>query len=59
MEINPDTTINSSNYNKKQFWSYKRLKSLRNNKTKKNIKKQQHKLFHIINDKVITDRNLI
>jgi DNA topoisomerase-1 len=59
MEINPDTTINSSNYNKKQFWSYKRLKSLRNNKTKKNIEKKQHKLFHIINDKVVTDINLI
>ena len=59
METRPDTTINSSKYNKKQFWSYKRLKSLGNNKTKKNIEKKQHKLFHIINDKVVTDINLI
>ena len=56
-------STNSANYNKRQFWSYKRLKSLVNYKTKKNEglkgKKDKSKSFHIINNKVVTDKNLI
>ena len=49
--------INNSNYNKRQFWSYKRLKSLTNkNKTHKN---KTHKSFHIINNKVVINKKLI
>jgi len=58
---------NNSNYNKRQFWSYKKL----NEKTNKQYHIQQNKLhnkeqsyktkkqFHILNDKVITDKDLI
>jgi len=62
-EHNSDRDSNTSNYNKRQFWSYKRLKSLGNYKTKKNEglkgKKDRSKSFHIINNKVVTDKNLI
>ena len=51
-----------SNFNKRQFWSYKRLNALNkntnkntNSKTSKRTKKQ----FHIINNKVVTDIKLI
>ena len=64
---------NNSNYNKRQFWSYKKLiersKNISNtlkkeyqdkaNTNKNTNKKNTKKLFHIINDKVITDKNLI
>ena len=51
-----------ANYNKKQFWSYKRLndpilKETTIKKTKKKTKK--NKIVHIINNKVVTDNNLI
>ena len=58
-----------SNFNKRQFWSYKRLNALNKNTNKKNQKKKQKqnsktskrtkKQFHIINNKVVTDTNLI
>jgi DNA topoisomerase-1 len=58
-----------SNFNKRQFWKYERLNEL-NKKTKstkakstksKNTKstKSTKKQFHIINNKVVTDANLI
>ena len=67
------TIKNNSNYNKRQFWSYKKLiersKNISNtlkkeyqdkdNTNKNTNKKNTKKLFHIINDKVITDKNLI
>lgn len=43
---------NKSNYNKRQFWSYKRLNELKKSKKTK-------KVFHIINNKVVTDKNII
>jgi DNA topoisomerase-1 len=69
-----------SNYNKKRFWSYKRLDELKNTKKNENIvtnilnsqhtdnsdnikkinkKKKTKKVFHIINNKVVTNQNLI
>ena len=65
------TTIlkNNSNYNKRQFWSYRKLiersKKISNNVKKEyldkdiNNKHKTKKQFHIINDKVITDKDLI
>ena len=62
---------NKSNYNKRQFWSYKRLNELNinTNKNKKDIKtkkskktkktKKTRKTFHIINNKVVTDKSII
>ena len=72
------TIKNNSNYNKRQFWSYRKLierskkisnnvkkeyldKDINNN-NKNNNKYNKHKTkkqFHIINDKVITDKDLI
>lgn len=62
---------NKSNYNKRQFWSYKRLNELKkskknkdsknkdsNNKTNSTTKKTK-KVFHIINNKVVTDKQII
>ena len=51
-------TNTSSKYNKKQFWSYKRLNE-KTQKDSKNSKDKTKKKFHIINDKVITDKDLI
>ena len=58
--------VNKSNYNKRQFWSYKRLNELKKNtKTNKDTKikdkttKKTKKVFHIINNKVVTDKNII
>ena len=55
-----------NNYNKKQFWSYERLNELRktkknksNKKDSKHKSKQTKKIFHIINNKVVTNQNLI
>jgi len=64
------TIKNNSNYNKRQFWSYRKLiersKKISNNvkkeyldKDKKNNNNKKKKQFHIINDKVITDKDLI
>lgn len=61
------TIKNNSNYNKRQFWSYKKLNEKANktqtkNESANNKDKKQHKTkkqFHILNDKVITDKNLI
>ena len=58
---------NNSNYNKRQFWSYKKLNEKANktqtkNRSNNDNDKKQHKTkkqFHIINDKVITDKDLI
>ena len=60
---------NKSNYNKRQFWSYKRLNELKktkkdkdtNAKTNKdtNTTKKTKKVFHIINNKVVTDTQII
>ena len=54
---------NNSNYNKRQFWSYKKLNEKTNkHKSKLDTKKQLYKSkkqFHIINEKVITDKDLI
>ena len=63
------TIKNNSNYNKRQFWSYRKLIE-RSNKISNNVKKEYldkdnnnknktKKQFHIINDKVITDKDLI
>ena len=51
-------TNTSSKYNKKQFWSYKRLNE-KTQKDSKNSKDKTKKKFHIINDKVVTDQELI
>jgi DNA topoisomerase-1 len=63
-----------ANYNKKQFWSYKRLNELNKSKTNtdnndttkkkskksiKIIKNKKKKVFHIINNKVVTDKTII
>ena len=63
------TIKNNSNYNKRQFWSYRKLiersKKISNNVKKEyldkdiNNKHKTKKQFHIINDKVITDKDLI
>ena len=51
---------NKSNYNKRQFWSYKRLNELKKTKKDKtNTTKKTKKIFHIINNKVVTDTNII
>ena len=62
---------NKSNYNKRQFWSYKRLNELKKSKkekdkkdkdskdTKTNTTKKTKKVFHIINNKVVTDKYII
>jgi DNA topoisomerase-1 len=51
---------NKSNYNKRQFWSYKRLNELKKTKTNKtNTIKKTKKVFHIINNKVVTDKYII
>ena len=51
---------NKSNYNKRQFWSYKRLNELKKTKKDKtNTTKKTKKVFHIINNKVVTDTNII
>jgi len=54
---------NNSNYNKRQFWSYKKLNEKTNKQQQKLHNKEQSyktkKQFHIINDKVITDKDLI
>ena len=57
---------NKSNYNKRQFWSYKRLNELKNTKKEKDKKdkdnkttKKTKKIFHIINNKVVTDKTII
>ena len=60
-------TTTSSKFNKKQFWSYKILnektqensKNSKNTKNRKNSKDKTKKKFHIINDKVVTDQELI
>ena len=63
--------VNKSNYNKRQFWSYKRLNELKKTKKDKNSKdkdsknkdskdtKETKKVFHIINNKVVTDTHII
>ena len=71
------TLKNNSNYNKRQFWSYKKLNEKTNKQQQKQQYKQQYKKenklsnkdkeqsyktkkqFHIINDRVITDKDLI
>ena len=55
---------NKSNYNKRQFWSYKRLNELKKTKkdktkTNTNTNKKTKKVFHIINNKVVTDKYII
>jgi len=60
---------NKSNYNKRQFWSYKRLNELKKTKKNKdktektskdtNTTKKTKKVFHIINNKVVTDTQII
>jgi DNA topoisomerase-1 len=52
---------NKSNYNKRQFWSYKRLNELKKSKKNKDNKttKKSKKVFHIINNKVVTDKQII
>jgi len=60
---------NNSNYNKRQFWSYKKLNEKTNKQyhyhiqqNKLHNKEQSYKTkkqFHILNDKVITDKDLI
>ena len=52
---------NKSNYNKRQFWSYKRLNELKKTKKDKdtNTTKKTKKVFHIINNKVVTDKQII
>lgn len=63
---------NKSNYNKRQFWSYKRLNELKKSKKNKDSKnntkntkntdstsKKTKKVFHIINNKVVTDKQII
>ena len=59
------TIKNNSNYNKRQFWSYKKLNEKTNKQENKLYNKDKEQLyktkkqFHIINDKVITDKDLI
>ena len=56
-----------SNYNKRQFWSYKRLNELKKSKKEKASKaskpskasKKTKKVFHVINNKVVTDVNIL
>ena len=56
-----------SNYNKRQFWSYKRLNELKKSKKEKNSKASKtiktinktKKVFHVINNKVVTDVNIL
>jgi DNA topoisomerase-1 len=64
---NSNTTTKNeeaSNFNKRQFWKYERLNALnkktnkKNNTNSKNSKRSK-KQFHIINNKVVTDANLI
>ena len=55
---------NNSNYNKRQFWSYKRLNELKKTKKDKTdktdkTKSKTKKVFHIINNKVVTDKQII
>jgi DNA topoisomerase-1 len=59
---------NKSNYNKRQFWSYKRLNELKKSKKESNTTnttntsketKKTKKVFHIINNKVVTDKYII
>jgi DNA topoisomerase-1 len=83
MYLEDTTTPEVSNYNKKLFWSYKRLDELKNTKKndnkltnilntnkintidnihtidKTNKKKKTKKVFHVINNKVVTNPNLI
>ena len=50
------------NFNKRQFWTYKRLNALNKNTNKKQKKqnsKHTKKQFHLVNNKIVTDRNLI
>lgn len=59
--------IQEANYNKRQFWSYKRLNELKKSKKEKASKaskvsktnKKSKKVFHIINNKVVTDANIL
>ncbi len=55
-------------YNKRQFWNYKRFHSKGTKKTKRNVepknlgskdKTKKTKIFHLVNNKIATDRELI
>lgn len=57
------------NYNKRQFWTYKRLYSANkftkvnrnnmNNMNNMNNNKSKRMIFHLVNDKIATDRKLV
>jgi DNA topoisomerase-1 len=50
---------NPLNYNKRQFWAYKRLHTAKgSHDSDKSCKKKSKKVFHVVNGRIATDREL-